>query len=65
MDSITRPRINGVLPFLEPYDSLLKKEGEGVAVFFSCFDQQLNHAAETEGLVIHKELERICNTYNK
>jgi predicted nucleic acid-binding protein len=35
---------------------LLKQEGEGIEVFFSCFDQRLNHAAEKQGLIIHQEM---------
>ncbi len=34
---------------------LLKQEGEGADVFFSCFDKQLNQAAEKEKLLIHEE----------
>ena len=32
---------------------LLKEEGSGVAIFFSCFDKNLNRAARNEGLIIH------------
>jgi predicted nucleic acid-binding protein len=32
---------------------LLKREGEGAEVFFSCFDQRLNPAARKEGLLVH------------
>ena len=32
---------------------LLKREGGGVRVFFSCFDQRLNRAAKAEGLLTH------------
>lgn len=36
---------------------LLKREGKGAKVFFSCFDQRLNHAADKEGLSIHQEFD--------
>ncbi len=32
---------------------LLKREGNGAGVFFSCFDQRLNRAAAKEGLRVH------------
>ena len=34
---------------------LLKREAEGNEVFFSCFDQRLNHAAHKENLLTHEE----------
>ena len=34
---------------------LLKREGEGEEVFFSCFDQRLNHAAGKERLLTHPD----------
>jgi predicted nucleic acid-binding protein len=34
---------------------LLKQEAEGAEVFFSCFDQRLNHAAHKERLLTHQE----------
>jgi uncharacterized protein len=36
---------------------VLKREGEGVEVFFSCFDQRLNDAAEKERLLVHQRCE--------
>ena len=48
---------------LRGYDSIhlasalaLKEEGEGIDVFFSCFDRNLNRAALKEGLPIHEEI---------
>jgi predicted nucleic acid-binding protein len=34
---------------------LLKREGDGSEVFFSCFDRPLNRAAHKETLLVHKE----------
>lgn len=33
---------------------LLMEEGEGVDIFFSCFDKRLNQAAGKEGFLIHE-----------
>lgn len=33
---------------------LLKEEGEGINLFFSCFDKNLNQAARKEGFTIHE-----------
>ena len=33
---------------------LLKQEGRGIDLFFSCFDQHLNQAARKEGLLTHE-----------
>ncbi|MGD9162028.1 MAG: type II toxin-antitoxin system VapC family toxin [Desulfobacteraceae bacterium] len=35
---------------------ILKEEGEGADLFFSCFDRVLNRAAGKEGLLIHKSI---------
>lgn len=34
---------------------VLKEEGDGIEIFFSCFDKNLNRAAMNEGLSIHPE----------
>ncbi len=34
---------------------LLKDEGDGIDLFFSCFDHRLNRAAQREGITIHQE----------
>ena len=34
----------------------LKREADGITVFFSCFDKNLNRAARKEGLMIHQEI---------
>jgi predicted nucleic acid-binding protein len=48
---------------LRGYDSIhlasglaLKAEDDGIEVFFSCFDRNLNRAALKEGLAIHREI---------
>jgi hypothetical protein len=33
----------------------LKEEGQGIDMFFSCFDRNLNRAALKEGFEIHQE----------
>ncbi len=35
---------------------LLRQEGHGVDIFFSCFDKNLNRAAREEGLFVHENL---------
>ena len=35
---------------------LLKQEAKGTEVFFSCFDQRLNHAAYKEEFLTHEEM---------
>jgi len=35
---------------------LLKEEGDRIYLFFSCFDKNLNQAAQREGLMTHKAL---------
>lgn len=35
---------------------VLKEEGEGIEIFFSCFDKNLNRAALNEGLSVHPGL---------
>lgn len=34
----------------------LKREAHGIALFFSCFDKNLNRAARKEGFMIHQEI---------
>ena len=36
---------------------VLKEEGGSLEIFFSCFDRNLNRAAQEEGFVTHKYLE--------
>ena len=35
---------------------LLKEETDGIELFFSCFDNNLNRAAQKEGFKVHNEL---------
>jgi predicted nucleic acid-binding protein len=37
---------------------LLKKESNGIDLFFSCFNKDLNQAAQKEGFITHNELQR-------
>ncbi len=34
---------------------LLKEEAEEIGLFFSCFDKNLNQAAQKEGFIVHQE----------